>query len=272
VTSPDQAGKQGRIVIVMDSNAESLARLRRVASLAADLKAELSGLFVEDVNLLRMSELPGHEIGLTSGASIPTSRSDMEQQLRLRANAARREVERVALAHRLTWTFEVRRSGPLDALREAIRTTDLVCSALAQELTAVPSARPSPSPAYAARIKVKSSPILVLFEGGDHGWRVLDIAMRAAEITKAPLEVLVPVQSDAAGEQTIDAVKQYLPDAGSSVWARHLAAGEKDLLDTVAKLRGRLLIVDAAGPAIEDERLAPLLAAANCEVLMVSKI
>ncbi|MGD9028912.1 MAG: universal stress protein, partial [Anaerolineae bacterium] len=47
-----------RILIALDASSHSIAALRAAARLASSLEAELHGLFVEDINLLRAAGLP----------------------------------------------------------------------------------------------------------------------------------------------------------------------------------------------------------------------
>ena len=47
-----------RILVALDASRHSLAALEAAAELAARLKAELVGLFVEDIDLLRLAGLP----------------------------------------------------------------------------------------------------------------------------------------------------------------------------------------------------------------------
>ena len=47
-----------RILVALDASPHSLAALEAAAELAASLRAELIGLFVEDANLLRVAGFP----------------------------------------------------------------------------------------------------------------------------------------------------------------------------------------------------------------------
>ena len=272
MNAAEGARPRRRILVAMDASPESLAGLRRAASLAAELQGELAGLFVEDINLLRLSELPGHDIGLASGTGRQTNRADMERQMRLRAEAARRELERLALAHRLPWTFEVRRSRLDQALREAAEAADLVCSALSRQPARPLAPRPRPQAAYAQAAPAAAAvrPVLALYEGGEGGARVLELAVRAAGSNQAPLRVLVPARAGAAGDRAVAQVVEHLRGAGATGEVERLPSGERAVLAAVAGARGRSLFLDAGGPAVRADRLSRLLTAAGCEVLLVS--
>ena len=50
--------KVERIVVAFDASQQSQALLRAAVQMAAQLEAELQGIFVEDANLLRLCSLP----------------------------------------------------------------------------------------------------------------------------------------------------------------------------------------------------------------------
>jgi hypothetical protein len=252
----------------MDCNAESLAGLRRAAVLAGELRVELAGLFLEDINLLRMSELPGHEISLASGTGKSTSRVEMERQMRRSANAAKEEVARLAQALSLSWTFEVRRASMDQALREAAKTEELVCSVLASPFFPTLKSRPARQNRGAP-----TNSILAIFENGERGGRVLELAARAARVHGLPLEVLVPARDAASGAKAVAKAGEVLgKTAGKavSVTTRRLPLSEAAIVGALTSARGQLLFLDAGGKIASIKSLATLRSAINCDVLLVS--
>ena len=70
-TTPERPAG-GRILVALDASPRSLAALSTAGALAAELDAELSGLFVEDINLQRLLALPfAREFCLLSGQLQP---------------------------------------------------------------------------------------------------------------------------------------------------------------------------------------------------------
>jgi len=64
-----------RILVALDASRSSLEALRAAAALAARMGAELECLFIEDVNLVRLGQLPvARQVTLTGGAAAPSSR------------------------------------------------------------------------------------------------------------------------------------------------------------------------------------------------------
>lgn len=86
-----------------------------VARLAREMEAELLGLFIEDVELLRFAALPfAREIGGASASMRALSVSELERQFR----AQTRELERViaAILGAGSWSLRVARSSPQVAI------------------------------------------------------------------------------------------------------------------------------------------------------------
>ncbi len=265
MTLEPNSGKRRRLLVAVDCNAESWTGLQRAAALASELRAELAGLFLEDVNLLRMSELPGHEISLVSGTGKATSRAEMERQMRRSANAARDEIERLARSFSLSWTFEVRRAGLDRALRDATKTEELVCGVLARSIAPTVS----PPPARPVQRQALSS-VLAVYEGGPNGARVLGLAVRSGKTLGLPLEVLVPAKGGDVGARAIEAARAALKEAGGTAALRRVPLSEAGLLSALAAARGQLLFLDAGGKAASAERLPGVRSAAKCDVLLVS--
>ena len=72
-----------RVLIALDATEDSLASLDLATRMAAKLRAELEGLFIEDINLLRLAELPCTRIvSVATTSSEGMSLPSMERELR----------------------------------------------------------------------------------------------------------------------------------------------------------------------------------------------
>ena len=95
-------------------------------ALAAELRAELNALFVEDANLLRIAALPcTREIGRFSGVVRSLEPHDLERQMRTQADRLRETVSHAARELGLPWTFQVARGRLEDELVRAFVDADL---------------------------------------------------------------------------------------------------------------------------------------------------
>lgn len=95
-------------------------------ALAAELRAELNALFVEDANLLRIAALPcTREIGRFSGVVRALEPHDLERQMRTQAERLRETVSHAARELGLPWTFQIARGRLEDELVRAFVDADL---------------------------------------------------------------------------------------------------------------------------------------------------
>jgi nucleotide-binding universal stress UspA family protein len=116
-----------RILVALDASPHSLAALDMAVDLAARVEAELAGLFVEDIELLRMAELPStREIADTTANAIPLNRSIMERKLRAQSGQIRNAVEAAAQHAQIPWSFQTVRGQVTSALRAAVTEDDIV--------------------------------------------------------------------------------------------------------------------------------------------------
>ncbi len=113
-----------RILVALDASRHSKEALRAAIELATRFRAELRGLYVEDINLLRLAELPfSHEVGFFSARSRRLDGATLRRQLRAQAEDVRRMLESAAEEQPVDWTFDVAR-GPI--AREVLRASENV--------------------------------------------------------------------------------------------------------------------------------------------------
>lgn len=125
--SQEQQANVERILVALDSSPSSLAALDAAAELATGFRAELLGLFVEDINLLRLAELSfTQEVGLFSARSRRLEIRHVERQFRSQASEARRALERIAERTQLDCTFRVARGMIVSELLTAASEADMI--------------------------------------------------------------------------------------------------------------------------------------------------
>jgi nucleotide-binding universal stress UspA family protein len=97
MTREEDSGKITRILVAVDASPLSLAALEAAAELAASLQAELLGLYIEDINLLRAADSPfAREVGHFSGSIRDLDSQRLQRQLRSQANRVRRRLSQLA--------------------------------------------------------------------------------------------------------------------------------------------------------------------------------
>ena len=101
--------------------------LETAAELAAGFQAELVGLYVEDVNLIRVAELSfTQEVGLFSGTSRRLEIHHVERGFRSQARRARQALEAAAKSAQVDCSFQVGRGMIAAVLLTAAAEADLV--------------------------------------------------------------------------------------------------------------------------------------------------
>jgi nucleotide-binding universal stress UspA family protein len=127
VTDPESALTIRRILVALDASAQSLAAVDAAVELAARLEAELLGLFVEDVELLRLAESPyACEILYASAKEAPLSRATMESRLRAQCEQARKALGAAAERLQVPWSFRSVRGKVTPEILAAAAEADLL--------------------------------------------------------------------------------------------------------------------------------------------------
>ncbi|MCB0061180.1 MAG: universal stress protein [Caldilineaceae bacterium] len=101
-----------RVLVALDRSPHSYAALRAAAQLAATLRAELHGLYVEDAQLLRLCNSPfSREVSVLTATVRPLRSVEIERKLQVMAAELRRQLAYAAAEAQVQWSFHVRRGG-----------------------------------------------------------------------------------------------------------------------------------------------------------------
>jgi nucleotide-binding universal stress UspA family protein len=127
MTNGEQEGGIRRILIALDASPHSLAALQSAAELAARLNADLLGLYVEDINLVRLGMLPNaRQVAYFSATLRAYGPAQVEEELRSQANQARRALTQAARRAHLRSEFRVTRGVIPVELIQAAQEADLI--------------------------------------------------------------------------------------------------------------------------------------------------
>lgn len=125
--NPKAFGARSRVIVAIGPASPDPAALIAAAQLAQSAGAELAALFIEDINLLRLAELPfAQEIGMASATMRRLVSADVERALKRQAGELRHALAETAHAVRLEWTFGTARGRPARVLLEAAGEGDFV--------------------------------------------------------------------------------------------------------------------------------------------------
>ncbi|MFP3940215.1 MAG: universal stress protein [Thermoanaerobaculia bacterium] len=266
-TPPAEPPGEGirRILIALDTSADSAAALEAAAALAALLEAELEGLFVEEEHLLLLATQAATEVDLLSGRRRTLERPTIERQLRARAARARRALERTAGRLRVRWSFRTAQGRVETELLAA--GADLITLGIRGH-----SPRRPPGSTAAAVIAKAPLPVLVLgrgarlgrtvhvlYDGTPAARRALAIAAELARRNRAPLNVVVSGEDPEVRRRELD---ELLPDAAAAPEAE---AGTEPRAPELPELRVETV------PVVEPQALIELLRRRGCGLLVVPR-
>jgi nucleotide-binding universal stress UspA family protein len=269
-----------RILVAIDASTDSLAALGAVTQLAAELGAELIGLFIEDINLIHIARLPyAQEVGYPMASTRQVSSSRMERQLRAQAAKARQELAREADKGNVAWSFRVAR-GPVsgELLAAAIDADLLVLGRISRSLiqtarlgstarTAIAQA-PGPVLLMGPRVDLKR-PVLLIYDGSDVAQRALAVASYLAQVS-GRLRVLIFAESDERAREYEHDINHELAEQPLSISYRRIYQLEPGNLAYVLGLSSVDLLVLGSNARLPTSTIQFLLEELDHPVLIVN--
>ncbi|MDH3639604.1 MAG: universal stress protein, partial [Gammaproteobacteria bacterium] len=184
-----------RIVVAVDSTLHSLASLDTAAELAAELQAHLETLFIEDVNLLHLAELPfASELDRTSGELRRVDPSHIASALQAQARRVQRALNIASAERHIQSSLRVVRGHYIN---EATALTGVDVLFMSTSTLAVTSRHQYPASRTGAKAR-PSLPVYVFYDGSASAERALSLASELASMLNAELVALRPTRESAA--------------------------------------------------------------------------
>jgi nucleotide-binding universal stress UspA family protein len=270
-----------RILVGLDASLHSLAALEAASELADALKAELVGIFVEDVNLLRLAGLPfAREVRYLSSVDRPLDSPSMERALRIQAEQARRTLAGVARRRQIRWSFRVVRGQVATELLTAAQEADLLALgraswALTRRVRLGATAREVVTQALRPVLLLQHghaicSPVQLVYEGSPAARRALATAAHMVSMTGGHLTVMVVAAAPVVAQRLQEEVDVRLQAQQIKGQYRQLVhPSAEELAQALRMAGGGTLIISADNPLLESEGLPALLDAIDCLVFLV---
>jgi nucleotide-binding universal stress UspA family protein len=275
VTKPKNDLPIRRILVALDVSAHSQAALEAAASVAALLDAELVGMFVEDINLLRVAQLPFvQEVCFPSAEARDIGVPQMERHWRSQATEARRQLGELVAERRVKWSFRVVRGPVSDKLLTAALDMDLLAlgrlgRSLSRRTKLGSTARRAIYEGKGSVLLMRAGvdlrkPILAIFDGSDASYSALDVAAALAH-NSGHLRILIWTDDHDQAQVFKGEIVDQLQDQEIEISFRRFYPHEKDkLVETFQKLEIGLLVFGTS-----DSHLASLLTQPMLELLDV---
>ena len=270
-----------RILVALDASPPSLAALEAAVELAGRFRAELLGLFVEDVNLLRLAELPfAQEIGFFSATRRKLDTQRIERQFRGQAARIRRVLELIAERMQVNWSFRVARGVIASELLTAASEVDLIILgrggwSLTQRRQLGSTARAilSETPCLALILQQGTClelPMLVVYDGSPLAQKALATAAALVQGEDGDLTVLVLADDLDMAHRLQRQAAEWLQGRGVNVRYRPLTKLSVPRLAHILQTEERgTLVLPARSALLQDEVLLALLDEVEMPVLLV---
>lgn len=273
-----------KILVALDASLHSRAALDAAIDLATRFQAELTGLYVEDRNLLRLAGLSFvQEVGVFTATHRSINGAEISRQIRVQALRIRRIFTMRASQARLESAFRVARgSVPVEVKQAAEEADVLVLGKIGWSLLRHGQLGSTVRRLLPERFgltllaeprKRLAAPVAVLFDGSSAGVRAIQTAsvMRQQLESDLPLIVLLPERDfDRARELSME-VREALPEEDTMLRYRMLNGGNVLLLaDILQSERCGLLVLPLRREALHSNPLQLLLEHVDLPVLLVT--
>ena len=272
-----------RIVVALDSSSHSRAAFEAAALLAQRLDAELEGLFIEDIDLVKLAALPfGNEVSLATGEARPFDGGALEEQLAREVSRARRLVEGKAGKTRLRTRFRVARGRIETEIIAASSNADLlIVGAAGLDIgfgmrfrpgrVALAAAEQAPGSVLLLRSgsTFRGSP-LVPFDGSPGSERALTAALRLARINDRGVQILI-TEADTEKSAALHARASGQASAQGVGLTENIAPGVtiSGMCRIVQQTDADILVLSGDDARLEGNGRKTLLERVACPVLLV---
>ncbi len=247
------------IAVALDCSPHSLASLNAAAELARRMHADLTGIFVEDLNLLRMAALPcSHEIRIYTDEPEKIDLLQLERSLKRQAREAESALQHIAKEFMVEHSFRVCRGMvPAEVILAAHEADLLVLGRSGRSpscrkglgSTAKKALAEGKRPLLLMRtgFAAKEWPVLVLYDGSTGSQQALSTALSLAEpgtlhvliLGETPEEAMLMEQELSATITRPETVIEYhrLPLHDGKTLARYIRMADSGLLVLSDRMR-----------------------------------
>lgn len=270
-----------RILVALDASAVNRSVLQAATTLAVNLDAELNALFIEDINLLRLAELPfAREIAYGSGTGRGMNVADMERSMLMQTKRLRELVETIAQQSRLRIAFDVERGDIASAICNASRQTDLLIigknsQLLKQSLKVGTIAQAILSSAHCNLMVLQhgatiARPVVVTFDGSDVSQTAVLLASRLARQDHNVLIVLFPAVNDRRYQLLHKQLMKEINDTALQIHAVRLSENTvAQILQAIKQYHGRILLLETGCSFLTGEQTREIVMQADIPVILL---
>ncbi len=267
-----------RILVALDASPHSLASLEMAAAMAEKFDAELVGIYIEDINLIRLARLPiTREVGFYSASLRQVELTHVERQLRAQARTARRALALIVEGTQVPWTFRVARGAINTELLTAALDADLLILGkvgwsgrrqIGSTAQVAVIQSPHHTMIYQRGVDLQR-PILIIYDGSITG----ELALATANQLKTEeslVTVLIVADVPERAETLKHDVMRWSQNHDLEPRFLWLSRIDGELIARLAWSEGfGLVVLPAESGSLSDETLLRLVDRADCAVLII---
>ena len=276
---PEEKDKPIRkIIIGLDASPHSLAALEVAAILAEKYEAELVGIYVEDINLIRVAALPFvREVDYFSTNVRQVDTSQVERHLHAQARMAQRALAAIGTEARLRWSFRISRGLVSAELLAAALEADLFILGkvgwsgrrqLGSTAEVIVAQSPRQTLIYQPGEHLRR-PILVVYDGSGAGDKAL-ITTSQLRLEDSPVNVVIIAKDSQEARRLEDKVQAWSNENDIETHVLRLSKLDNSMIARLTwSERCGVLVLPAESEAIPAEAVLTLLNKAECAVMLV---
>lgn len=244
-----------RILVPLDESEYSRAALEAAAQLASALGAEISGLYVEDTDLLDFCRFPfAREIGVYRSRRLDPS--EIERDFRIQAERIKKMMSLIAKHADIPWDFTVRRGRVISEVLDQTDSADLtVIGRTGRSLLGASAGSTvrhlieegKSMTLILGRGARMVEPVYTVYTGSNLSARALGVAADLARALGWDMEILIPAKNDkdyqALRDQVLSAAEETPGAEGMQLRFRRIRTGTPSVLAAVLQPEYRTPLV-----------------------------
>ena len=269
----------GRVLVLLDGSRLSIAALEAAAEIAVARNAEVLGIFVEEINLLRTAGYGfAREVGSSSGLARPLEVAALEARMQALAEQARCSLQQTMTRRGLVQSLKLCRGRVAEEVLSLMLPQDLVVLGRVG-WSSIPGTRLGST----ARVLLRQAPgdvllwaeprlqrqnrVVVLLnhdQGANH--RAIRVGAELARRSNQPLSVLI--QSKPEDDQSVaEAMLTYLQREGIAARVKRISATSADATVRAIQEEGvTQLVVSRTSSLFADQGAEALLSEMNLPI------
>jgi nucleotide-binding universal stress UspA family protein len=269
-----------RILVALDASSHSLAALEAAVELAARFQAELSGLYVKDVNILRLGELSFvQEVGHFTATRRQLGKKEVQRQIQAQMVRAQRIFEGSSQRVQVRHSFQVTQGLVPAQVLAAASTADMIVLGRSGwsllrpgRMGSTARAILSGAPGLALILEEGERlcpPVVVFYDGSPQSRKAFAAAAALAEGEDDPLVVILRADSP-------ERAASLRAEIGEWLGRRELDVRYETLSETTVPRLVRILqaqdcgtlVLPAQGAMLQDEFVQALMDQVHAPVLL----